>query len=66
MMQLNASTTPMRTTIQEVIDRFNANLAKQMKDDYGIQVKINKNLSYRKPYPSSFDSFPLVGVVLNL
>jgi hypothetical protein len=49
MMQLNASTTPMRTTIQEVIDRFNANLAKQMKDDYGIQVKINKNLSYRKP-----------------
>jgi hypothetical protein len=35
MMQSNASTTPMATTIQEVIDRFNANLAKQMKDDYG-------------------------------
>jgi hypothetical protein len=47
----------MPTTIQEVIDRFNANLAKQMKDDYGIKVK-NKNLSYRKPYPSSFDSVP--------
>jgi hypothetical protein len=57
MMQSNASTTPMPTTIQEVIDRFNANLAKQMKDDYGIEVK-NKNLSYRKPYPSSFDSVP--------
>jgi hypothetical protein len=28
-----------------------------MKDDYGIEVK-NKNLSYRKPYPSSFDSVP--------
>jgi hypothetical protein len=55
MMQSNASTTPMPTTIQEVIDRFNANLAKQMKDDYGIEVK-NKNLSYRKLYPSSFDS----------
>jgi hypothetical protein len=35
----------MLTTIQEVIDRFNANLAKQMKDDYVIEVK-NKNLSY--------------------
>jgi hypothetical protein len=57
MMQSNASTMPMPTTIQEVIDRFNANLAKQMKDDYGIEVK-NKNLSYRKPYPSSFDSVP--------
>jgi hypothetical protein len=56
-MQSNASTTPKPTTIQEVIDRFNANLAKQMKDDYGIEVK-NKNLSYRKPYPSSFDSVP--------
>jgi hypothetical protein len=55
MMQSKASTTPMPTTIQEVIDRFNATLAKQMKDDYGIEVK-NKNLSYRKPYPSSFDS----------
>jgi hypothetical protein len=32
-----------------------------MKDDYGIEVK-NKNLSYRKPYPSSFDSVPyLIG-----
>jgi hypothetical protein len=41
----------------EVIDRFNANLAKQMKYDYGIEVK-NKNLSYRKPYPSSVDSVP--------
>jgi hypothetical protein len=52
---------PMSTTIQEVIDRFNANLAKQMKDDYGIEVKKNKNLSYRKPYPSSFDlvSYPI-------
>jgi hypothetical protein len=30
-------------------------LAKQMRDDYGIEVK-NKNLSYQKPYPSSFDS----------
>jgi hypothetical protein len=57
MMQSNASTTPMPTTIQEVIDMFNDNLAKQMKDDYGIEVK-NKNLSYRKPYPSSFDSVP--------
>jgi hypothetical protein len=38
--QSNASTTPMPTTIQEVIDRFNANLSKQMKDDYGIKVKI--------------------------
>jgi hypothetical protein len=37
MMQSNASTTPMPTTIQEVIDRFNPNLAKQMKDDYGIE-----------------------------
>jgi hypothetical protein len=55
MVQSNASTTPMPTTIQEVIDRFNVNLAKQMKDDYGIEVK-NKNFSYRKPYPSSFDS----------
>jgi hypothetical protein len=55
MMQSNASTTPMPTTIQEVINRFNANLAKQMKDDYGIEVK-NKNRSYRKSYPSSFDS----------
>jgi hypothetical protein len=55
MMQPNASTTPMPTTIQEVIDRFNANLAKQMKDDYGIEVK-NKNLSYRKPYSSNFGS----------
>jgi hypothetical protein len=54
-LQLNASTKPMPTTIQEVIDRFNANLSKQMRDDYGIEVK-NKNLSYRKPYPSSFDS----------
>jgi hypothetical protein len=35
----------MPTTIQEVIDRFNANLAKQMRDDYGIEVK-NNNLSY--------------------
>jgi hypothetical protein len=60
-LQLNASTMPMSTTIQEVIDRFNANLAKQMKDDYGIEVKKNKNLSYRKPYPSSFDlvSYPI-------
>jgi hypothetical protein len=57
MMQSNASITPMPTTIQEVIDRFNANLATQMKDDYGIEVK-NKNLSYRKSYPSSFDSVP--------
>jgi hypothetical protein len=55
--QSNASTTPVTTTIQEVIDRFNANLAKQMKDDYGIEVK-NKNLSYQKLYPSSFDSIP--------
>jgi hypothetical protein len=47
----------MPTTIQEVIDSFNANLIKHMKDDYGIEVK-NKNLSYRKPYPSSFDSVP--------
>jgi hypothetical protein len=47
----------MPTTIQEVIDRFNANLAKQMRDDYGIEVK-NNNLSYRKPYLSSFDSVP--------
>jgi hypothetical protein len=39
MVQSNASTTPMPTTIQEVIDRFNANLAKQMRDDYGIEVK---------------------------
>jgi hypothetical protein len=46
---------PMLTTIQEVIDRFNANLAKKMKDDYGIEVK-NKNLSYRKPYSSNFGS----------
>jgi hypothetical protein len=38
-LQSNASTTPMPTTIHEVIDRFNANLAKQMKDDYGIEVK---------------------------
>jgi hypothetical protein len=59
--QSNASTTPMPTTIQEVIDRFNANLVKQMKDDYKIEVK-NKNLSYRKSYPSSFDSVPyLIG-----
>jgi hypothetical protein len=57
MVHSNASTTPMPTTIQEVIDRFNANLDKQMKDDYGIEVK-NKNLSYRKLYPSSFDSVP--------
>jgi hypothetical protein len=57
MMQSNASTTPMPTTIQEVINRFNANLAKQMKDDYGIEVK-SKNLSYQNPYPSSFDSVP--------
>jgi hypothetical protein len=57
MMQSNASTTLMPTTIQEVIDRFNANLAKQMKDDYGVDVK-NENLSYRKLYPSSFDSVP--------
>jgi hypothetical protein len=28
-----------------------------MKDDYGIEVK-NKNLSYRKSYPSSFDLVP--------
>jgi hypothetical protein len=55
--QSNASTTPMPTTIQEVIDRFNTNLAKQMKDDYGIEVK-NKNLPYRKLYPSSFDLVP--------
>ena len=45
----------MPTTIQEVIDRFNANLAKQMKDEFGIEVK-NKNLSYQKLYPSNFDS----------
>jgi hypothetical protein len=57
--QSNASTTPMPTTIQEVTDRFNANLAKQMKDDYGIEVK-NKNLSYQKSYPSSFDSVPIL------
>jgi hypothetical protein len=57
MIKSNASTTPMPTTIQEVIDRFNANLAKQMKDDYGIEVK-NKNISYQEPYPSSFDSVP--------
>jgi hypothetical protein len=44
-LQLNASTTPMPITIQEAIDRFNANLVKQMRDDYGIEVK-NKNLSY--------------------
>jgi hypothetical protein len=43
--QPNASTTPMPTTIQ------------QMKDDCGIEVK-NKNLSYTKSYPSSFDSVP--------
>jgi hypothetical protein len=45
------------TTIQEVIDRFNSNLSKQMKNDYGIQVK-NKNLSYRKLYPYNLDSDP--------
>jgi hypothetical protein len=55
--QSNASIMPMPTTIQEVIDRFNANLSKQMKNDYEIEVK-NKNLSYRKSYPSSFDSIP--------
>jgi hypothetical protein len=55
--QSNASTTLMPTTIQEVIDMFNDNLAKQMKDDYGIEVK-HKNLSYRKQYPSSFDLVP--------
>jgi hypothetical protein len=47
----------MPTTIKEVIDRFNANLAKQMKDDYGREVK-NKNISCQNPYPSSFDSVP--------
>jgi hypothetical protein len=47
----------MPTTIQKVIDRFNSNLAKQMRDDYVIEVR-NKNLSYQKPYPSSFDSVP--------
>jgi hypothetical protein len=55
--QSNVSTMPMPTTILEVINRFNANLSKRMKDDYGIEVK-NKNLSYQKPYPSSFDLFP--------
>jgi hypothetical protein len=68
MMQLNASsTTPMPTTIQEVIDRFNTNLAKQMKDDYGIEVK-NKNVSYRNCILLVLIRFPipLVGVVLNL
>jgi hypothetical protein len=57
----------MPTTIQELIDGFNVNLAKQMKDGHRIEVK-NKNLSYRKLYPSSFDSIPipLVGIVLNL
>jgi hypothetical protein len=38
-LQSDVSTTTMPTTIQEVIDRFNANLAKQMRDDYGIEVK---------------------------
>jgi hypothetical protein len=55
--QSNTSITLMSTTIQEGIDRFNANLAKQMKDDYVMEVK-NKNLSYRKSYPSSFDLVP--------
>jgi hypothetical protein len=32
-LQLNAFTWPRPTTIQEVMDRFNANLAKQMRDD---------------------------------
>jgi hypothetical protein len=65
--QSNNSTTLMPTTIQELIDGFNVNLAKQMKDGHRIEVK-NKNLSYRKLYPSSFDSIPipLVGIVLNL
>ena len=57
LLQSNASTTPMPTTIQEVIDRFNANLIKQMRDDFGIEVKY-KNSSYKKPYPSSFNSVP--------
>jgi hypothetical protein len=65
--QSNASTTPMTITIQGLIDRFNANLAKQMKDDYGIEEK-NKNLSYRKHILLVLIRFPilLVGVVLNL
>jgi hypothetical protein len=50
-LQSNISDTPMPTTIQEVIDGFNANLSKQMRDDYGMDVK-NKNILY----PSSFDS----------
>jgi hypothetical protein len=37
----------MPMTIQEVIDRFSANIAKQMKDDYGIEVKNKKTFISR-------------------
>lgn len=42
------------TTVQEIIDRFNTNLAKQMNENYGIEVK-HKTRTYQKPYPFSFD-----------
>jgi hypothetical protein len=65
--QVNASTTPMPTTIQEVIDRFNANLAKQMRDDYGTSKKI-KVFRIENRILLVLIRFPiiLVGVVLNL
>jgi hypothetical protein len=67
-LQLNASTMPMSTTIQEVIDRFNANLAKQMKDDYGIEVKKIKIFHIGNRILLVLIWFPilLVGAVLNL
>jgi hypothetical protein len=57
----------MPTTILEVIDMFNANLAKQMKDDYGIEVKI-KIFHIENHILLVLIRFliPLVGVVLNL
>jgi hypothetical protein len=48
-LQSNASTTSMPATIEEVIDRFNANSAKQMKGDYEIEIKksfMSKTVSF--------------------
>jgi hypothetical protein len=58
----------MPTTIQEVIDRFNANLAKQIKDDYGIEVKKIKIFPIKNRILLVLIQFSilLVGVVLNL
>lgn len=43
------------TNIYDVIDKFNADLDKIMREDYGIETKVRSS-SYQKLYTLSFDS----------